>query len=510
MSRELVVVIDFGGQYSQLIARRIREESVYCEIHPYTISVEKIQELSPKAIILSGGPSSVYLDESPDIDSEIFELGIPVLGICYGMQIMAKKSGGKVVRAEKREYGKALFEVLNGNHLTEGLSGELLVWMSHGDSVEELPPGFKVMGKTDNTPVAGIFNPQKQLYGVQFHLEVLHTPKGQEMLNNFLFEIAELSSDWTMDSYIDETVNSIKKEVGDRNAICGLSGGIDSTVAAVLVQQAIGDNLTCIFVNHGLLRKDEENQVLELFREKFDVKVVYVDARERFLSKLKGVTDPEQKRKIIGEEFIRVFEEEARKIGDVDFLVQGTLYTDVVESGTETASVIKSHHNVGGLPEKMELSLIEPLNSLFKDEVRQVAKELEMPKEVVWRHPFPGPGLAIRVLGEVTEDKLSILKEADAVVADELKKVGLYHDIWQLFTVLPDIKTVGVKGDERSYDYPIILRAVNSQDGMTADWYRFSNDVLESLSNRVVNEVEGVNRLVYDITSKPPATIEWE
>ncbi|ACB84048.1 glutamine-hydrolyzing GMP synthase [Natranaerobius thermophilus] len=510
MSRELVIVLDFGGQYSRLIARRIREHNVYCEIYPYNISINKLKQLSPAAIVLSGGPSSVYQEGSPDLDTEIFEIGIPVLGICYGMQLMAKKLGGTVTGSTKREYGKALLEIENPNLLTEGVSSDLLVWMSHGDSVEQVPPGFKVMGKTENTPIAGLFNPDKNLYGVQFHLEVMHTPKGREMLKNFLFNIADLSADWTMGSYIEETVEQIKTEAQGRKAVCGLSGGIDSTVAALLVQKAIGDDLTCIFVNHGLLRKNEQDQVRELFEQEFDINLVYVDASDRFLNKLQGVTDPEQKRKIIGEEFIRVFEEEARKIGDVDFLVQGTLYTDVVESGTETASVIKSHHNVGGLPEKMDLSLIEPLNSLFKDEVRQVARELGLHREIVERHPFPGPGLAIRVLGEITKEKLDILREADAVVSDELKKIGLYHDIWQLFTVLPDIKTVGVKGDERSYDYPIILRAVNSEDGMTADWYRFSNDVLERLSNRVVNEVDGVNRFIYDITSKPPATIEWE
>ncbi len=510
MSRESVIVLDFGGQYSRLIARRIREHNVYCEIYPHNISIGKLRDLSPEAIVLSGGPSSVYQQDSPDIDPQVFELGIPVLGICYGMQLMAKHTGGTVKQAEKGEYGKALFEVTNPNFLTEGTTGDLLVWMSHGDSVVELPSGFKVMGKTDNTEIAGIFDDDKLLYGVQFHLEVLHTPKGHELIQNFLFNIARLSGDWTMGSYIEETVENIKNEASGYKAVCGLSGGIDSTVSALLVQKALGNDLTCIFVDHGLLRKDEKKQVQEVVEQEFELNVIYIDASDRFLSRLQGVTDPEKKRKIIGEEFIRVFEEEARKIGDVDFLVQGTLYTDVVESGTETASVIKSHHNVGGLPEKMELSLIEPLNSLFKDEVRQVARELGLPREVVERHPFPGPGLAIRVLGEVTPEKLSVIREADAIVTEELKKIGLYHDIWQLFTVLPDIKTVGVKGDERSYDYPIILRAVNSVDGMTADWYRFSPEVLEKISNRVVNEVNGVNRLLYDVTSKPPATIEWE
>lgn len=514
MSQELAVVLDFGGQYSQLIARRIRENNVYCEIHPYTTSSQKLKELNPMAIILSGGPQSVCDQKAPGIDEGIFELEVPVLGICYGMQLMASVLGGKVKKGYRSEYGKSKIFLEAENEeaqgIFKGMSKEQDVWMSHRDIVESVPPGFKVAARTEKSNIAAISNLEKQLFGIQFHLEVRHTEFGDDILKNFLFGVAGFSGGWTMESYVENMVSKIKEEAGDKRAVCGISGGVDSSVAALLVNRAIGNNLTCIFVNHGLLRKNEPEEVLATLRDNYNMRVVYVDARERFLNQLKGVSDPEMKRKIIGEEFIRIFEEEANKLGEVDFLVQGTIYTDVVESGTDSASVIKSHHNVGGLPEKMELSLLEPLTYLFKDEVRKLAGELGMPWELAWRHPFPGPGLAIRVLGEVTEEKLEILREADYIVIEEVKEAGIYNDIWQLFAVLPGVKSVGVKGDERSYEHTVAIRAVTSHDGMTADWYRFPHDVLERISNRIVNEVKGINRVVYDITSKPPGTIEWE
>lgn len=511
MEQEMVLILDFGGQYTQLIARRIRELNVYCEILPYTASLERIKALNPRALIFSGGAFSVYGEKAPAVDKQVYELGMPILGICYGMQLMAKDLGGVVRAADRREYGKTELSVHSCSNLFAGLDSEQTVWMSHGDFVDEAPPGFTVTASTENTPVAAMAGPEKQMYAVQFHPEVVHTPKGMDMLKNFLFEVAGFAGEWNMESFIESTVRQIRESVGeDEQVVCGLSGGVDSSVAAVLVHKAIGDRLTCIFVDHGLLRKNEAEQVMETFSGRFNMKVIKVDAQEDFLGKLAGVSDPETKRKIIGTEFIRVFEREAAKIAQIDYLVQGTLYTDVIESGTETAAVIKSHHNVGGLPEDMKFKLIEPLNHLFKDEVRKVGEELGMPEDVVWRHPFPGPGLAIRVLGEVTRDKLAILQEADAIVIEEIKKAGLYREIWQAFAVLPDIRSVGVMGDSRTYAYTVALRAVTSHDGMTADWYPFPHEVLAKISNRIVNEVPHVNRMVYDITSKPPSTIEWE
>lgn len=509
MERELVLILDFGGQYNQLIARRVREHNVYCEVVPYDIPVEEVRKKNPQGIIFTGGPASVYEEGSPKCDPEILELGVPVLGICYGMQLMAQLLGGRVGRAEKREYGKTLVN-LRESRLFNGLSGENICWMSHTCYVDILPSGFKVAADTSTCPAAAMYNEDKKLYGVQFHPEVEHTQHGKEMLKNFLFDICKLKGTWTTGSFIDEAVAQIKEKVGSKKAICALSGGVDSSVAAVLVHKAIGNNLTCIFVDHGLLRKDEGDQVEKVFREQFDMNLIRINAQSRFLGKLAGVTDPERKRKIIGEEFIRVFEEEAKKLGKIDFLVQGTIYPDVIESGTKTAAVIKSHHNVGGLPEDMEFELIEPLRQLFKDEVRLVGLELGMPEELIWRQPFPGPGLGIRVLGEVTEEKLHIVRESDAILREEIKNANLHRSIWQYFTCLPDIRSVGVMGDERTYSHTVVIRAVTSNDAMTADWARIPYEVLEKISSRIVNEVEHVNRVVYDITSKPPATIEWE
>jgi len=511
LTHETVVILDFGGQYTQLIARRVRELQVDCEILPYRATVEQIQALHPRALIFSGGAKSVYAPDAPGADQRLYQLGLPILGICYGMQLMAKDLGGVVRAAERREYGQTTLTVQKENDLFAGLEQELTVWMSHSDSVEAAPPGFTVLATTANTPVAAMGNPAKRFYAVQFHPEVIHTPHGMDLLKNFLFKIAGLTGNWTMGSFIENTVRQIRETVGpDEQAVCALSGGVDSSVAALLVHRAIGDRLTCVFVDHGLLRKNEAKQVMDTFTRLFKIKVIKVDAADEFLSKLAGIVDPEEKRKIIGHEFIRVFQREAARLGKIDYLVQGTLYTDVIESGTETAAVIKSHHNVGGLPKDMKFKLIEPLKHLFKDEVRRVGQELQLPEELLWRHPFPGPGLAIRVLGEVTREKLDLLREADAILVEEIKKAGLYREIWQAFAVLPDIRSVGVMGDQRSYAYTIALRAVTSHDGMTADWYRFPPEVLAGIANRIVNEVPRVNRVVYDITSKPPATIEWE
>lgn len=509
MDRELVLVVDFGGQYNQLIARRVRENSVYCEIVPYTTSIEKIKELAPKGIIFTGGPNSVYGENSPKIDEEIFNLGIPVLGICYGAQLMAHTLGGSVKTAPVREYGKTNVDLVLNSPLFEGIE-ENQCWMSHTDFIEGKPEGFEIIGSTEQCPIAAMGNKEKKLYGVQFHPEVQHTLFGEKMLSNFLKNICNLKGDWSMASFAEEKIVEIKNLVGDKKVLCALSGGVDSSVAAVLVHKAIGKQLTCVFVDHGLLRKDEGDQVEEIFKKGFDMNLIRVNAQDRFLGKLKGISDPERKRKIIGEEFIRVFEEEANKLGKIDYLVQGTIYADVVESGTNTSATIKSHHNVGGLPEDITFELIEPLRELFKDEVRAVGEEIGIPHHLVWRQPFPGPGLAIRVLGEITEEKLEIVREADAIFRDEVAIAGLESEIWQYFACLPNIRSVGVMGDERTYCHTVALRAVTSSDGMTSDWARVPYEVLDKVSRRIVNEVKGVNRIVYDVTSKPPSTIEWE
>ncbi|WP_125152887.1 glutamine-hydrolyzing GMP synthase [Clostridium rectalis] len=510
MDRELVLIVDFGGQYNQLIARRVRENNVYCEIIPYNYSIEKIKEKNPKGIIFTGGPKSVYGEGAPRIDKEIFELGVPVLGICYGQQLTSFTLGGKVQSAEVREYGKTEVKLNNSCAIFDGVKENEICWMSHTDFVSEVPQGFEIVGTTSQCPVAAMANIDKKIYGVQFHPEVEHTPFGKKMLSNFLFKVCELKGDWSMTSFAEEKIAKIKKLVGDKKVICALSGGVDSSVAAVLVHKAIGKQLTCIFVDHGLLRKDEGDQVEKIFKQQFDMNLIRVNAQERFLGKLKGISDPERKRKIIGEEFIRVFEEEANKLGEIDFLVQGTIYADVVESGTNTSATIKSHHNVGGLPEDLQFKLIEPLRELFKDEVRAVGEELGIPHKLVWRQPFPGPGLAIRVLGEVREEKLSIVREADAIFREEVANAGLEGKIWQYFACLPNIQSVGVMGDERTYCHTVALRAVTSSDGMTSDWAKIPYEVLDKVSRRIVNEVKGVNRIVYDVTSKPPSTIEWE
>ncbi len=507
---ELILVLDFGGQYNQLIARRVREAGVYCEMLPYTISIEEIQKKNPKGIIFSGGPSSVYSEGAPRIDKRIYSLGIPILGICYGMQLMAFELGGKVEKSTAHEYGKSSFTKVDNNNMFFNKIENYQCWMSHGDYIKEPPEGFSVTASTENAPAAAISDEKRQLYGVQFHPEVNHTVQGQDMLKNFLFDICNCKGEWTMESYIEEQVKIIRETVGDSKVICALSGGVDSAVTAALVHKAIGKQLTSVFVDTGLMRQGEPEQVKETFEKQFKMNLITVDAEERFLRRLKDVKDPEEKRKIIGEEFIRVFEEESNKIKNAKFLAQGTIYPDIIESGTDTANTIKSHHNVGGLPEKMDLDLVEPLRPLFKDEVRKLGTELGLPDEIVMRQPFPGPGLAIRILGEVTKDKLEIVRKANHILMEIIHNEGLYNEIWQCFAVLPTMKSVGVKGDVRSYDYPIIVRAVTSKDAMTADWARIPYDVLEKISNNIINNVSQINRVVYDITSKPPGTIEWE
>ncbi|MEO1780744.1 glutamine-hydrolyzing GMP synthase [Enterococcus diestrammenae] len=511
---EKIIVLDYGSQYNQLITRRIREFGVFSELLSHRITADEVKAMAPKGIILSGGPNSVYDEGAFGIDEEIFELGIPILGICYGMQLMTDRSGGKVEAAHNREYGKAELEVLTDDAvLFAGTPKKQIVWMSHGDLVTQAPTGFEVVGTSADCPIAAIQNLDKKQFGIQFHAEVRNSEYGNELLKHFALDVCHCKGDWSMDNFIDLQVAKIREQVGDKKVLLGLSGGVDSSVVGVLLQKAIGDQLTSIFVDHGLLRKGEGDQVMETLGGKFGLNIIRVDAKERFLSKLAGVSDPEQKRKIIGNEFVYLFDDEATKLAGkegISFLAQGTLYTDVIESGTETAQTIKSHHNVGGLPEDMQFELIEPLNTLFKDEVRALGTQLGMPDDIVWRQPFPGPGLGIRVLGEITEDKLEIVRESDAILREEIATAGLDRDIWQYFTVLPGIRSVGVMGDGRTYDYTVGIRAVTSIDGMTADFARIPWDVLQKISVRIVNEVAHVNRIVYDITSKPPATVEWE
>ena len=509
--KERILVVDFGAQYAQLIARRVRENNVYSEIVPHRLSAKQISDYQPTGIIFSGGPTSVNADGAPQIDPEIYELGIPILGICYGAQLVALQCGGKVDRNEQGEYGRTEMTVSSPGLLLADLdTGAHPVWMSHFDAIVEGPEGSVVTASSANAPVAAFESLERKLYGVQFHPEVHHTPCGENLLSRFLFDVCSCSGDWIMSSVIESSVESIRQQVGEGKAICGLSGGVDSAVAAALVHKAIGDQLTCVFVDTGLMRADEGVQVVETFDRHQGIELIHVEAQDRFFKALAGVTEPEEKRKTIGELFIRIFEDAEKQVQDAAFLVQGTLYPDVIESGTKDAAKIKSHHNVGGLPDDMEFELVEPLRGLFKDEVRSLGTELGLPDEIVWRQPFPGPGLGVRIIGEITLEKVATLQAADKIVREELRNAGLEREIWQAFAVLPDIRSVGVMGDERTYGYPIIIRAVTSEDAMTADWARLPYELLETLSSRIINEVSGVNRVAYDITSKPPGTIEWE
>ncbi|NOY94159.1 MAG: glutamine-hydrolyzing GMP synthase [Deltaproteobacteria bacterium] len=514
MAHDSVLILDFGSQYTQLIARRVRESHVYCEIQPCTLSLDEMKALAPKAVILSGGPASVFEEGAPSVDPGVFELGVPVLGICYGMQLMTRLLGGQVEAAGEREYGSAEVSVLGSVGLFHGFrsGSHASVWMSHGDRVTALPPGFAVVAASANSPFAAVADVARGLFGVQFHPEVAHTPRGEEMLASFLFHVAGCSPDWTPGSFVEESVAQIREQIGAASAICGLSGGVDSSVAAMLVHKAIGDRLVCVFVDNGLLRKHEAEQVVEMFGEHLKLRLVHVDAADEFLDALEGVTDPEEKRKVIGKVFIDVFERESKKVEDARFLVQGTLYPDVIESVSfkGPSAVIKSHHNVGGLPERMNLKLVEPLRLLFKDEVREVGEAMGLSHRLLWRQPFPGPGLAVRCPGAITRERLRVLRDADLVLEEEIRAAGYYEKVWQSFCVLVPVRTVGVMGDERTYEHVIAVRAVESRDGMTADWARLPHELLASISTRIINEVRGVNRVCYDISSKPPATIEWE
>lgn len=509
---EKILIIDFGSQFTQLITRRIREANVYSEIHPNTITIEEVKRFKPKGIILSGGPMSVYDADAPDLDINILKLNIPVFGICYGLQLITKKFGGKVEPAKNREYGRAILNVVESSPLFTDVKLQSQVWMSHGDYLTELPVGFKVVAKSDHSPIGAAENTAEKIFGVQFHPEVIHSEEGRKIIHNFLFNICNCNGDWTSHNFIENSIAEIKNKVKNAKVICALSGGVDSTVAAVLVKKAIGKNLTCIHIDTGLMRKNESEEIGKVFDEKLNLNHIHIDASEKFLTKLKGISDPEQKRKIIGNTFIEVFEEEAKKIEGAEYLVQGTLYPDVIESVSVKGSsaTIKTHHNVGGLPEKMKLKLIEPFRFLFKDEVRNVGRELNIPEEFIERHPFPGPGLAVRILGEIDKEKLDILKEADDIYIKAIKEAGIYGKIWQAFAVLLPVQSVGVMGDARTYEFVLALRAVTSVDGMTADWFQFDHDFLSDVSNKIINKVRGINRVVYDISSKPPATIEWE